>query len=155
MKPLFLIAACILYLVRPDISFGGESVPNINQINEIDLFSDKGWMLRLHLDGSARLIFGSSATDVANAPSGTFSFQETYKLLAGHLVNNGTADNSITVSLRRPGETFPTTLYLKDGPTIKQIMSKAREKAIPLDQKRFMDLLSKHPLPGDENGATP
>ena len=110
---------------------GDPNIPSFDQVTQIGLFSYKGWTLDINPDGSGNLTYGSSFGDSARIPQQTFSFQNTYNLLAPHLSKTYNAGKSIAVTLRikdTPPGTPTYALYLDDRRIVRQIMRRLRDK---------------------------
>jgi len=127
-------------------------IPRFNQVTGIGLMFCNGWMADFRPDGSAQFVYGSNSEDVADAPRGSFLFENIYNLLIPHLSQSykGKKEKTISVSLRVANQTFPTMLYLEDKNTIKKLVSELRSKAVPWNEARFKELLRKRPPMPDE-----
>jgi len=155
MKAFFIAAVFALLIFSPKLfAQSASSIPSLDQVDRITISSHGGWTLDLRPDGSGKLIYGSNGGDVARIPKQTFSFQDVYNLLVPHLSANYPVKKAISVFLDVKGLSpgTPTyALYLDDRRIIKQIMSDARDKAIPLDKDRFNDLVKKYPPVPDDS----
>lgn len=105
-------------------------------------------------DGSGGLGYGSSGGDGASFPKQTFSFKEIYDLLVPHLSKEGNIQDATAVILHIKGLSPGTPTYallLYDKSITKKIMSQALDKSVPIEPKRFNELLEKYPpVPPDK-----
>ena len=147
------ILLIVMNLASTSVVQGNRNVPRLDQITGIGLFTYNGWILDINPDGSGKLTFGSTGGDDARIPKQTFSFQAVYNLLLPHLSDTYHVGKSVAVTLPIKGTPpeIPTyALYLDDRGIVSQLMTEARDKSVPVNPKRFKELLAAHsPVPDD------
>ena len=123
-----------------------ESIPTLNQTRRIDLnTADRGWILMIRPDGSARLLFGSLMEDEARCPAGTFDFSDIYAFLVPKIKGKKSAGD-VAVAISREG-TFSTTSQYIDEFEAKPFFVKAQQTCTPIwDKDRFAMLLKEYPF---------
>lgn len=154
MKNFYILVIFVMLVASPMLlGQNTRAIPNFDQVEEITISSHRGWMLEIRPDGSGKLIYGSNGDDIARIAQQTFSFRDIYNLLVSQLSGDYPGEKAFSVFLHvknLPPGTPTYAFYLNDRSTIKEIMSKARDKAIPVDPERFKELLKKRsPVPDD------
>ena len=142
------------------------SIPSLDQLKYIRLsLHNISWDAKFHPDGSAMLEYNMTATfpPTANAPEGSFSFEDVYNLLLPHLKQNLESREDMYVSLElvngiygpRWEDVGYVRFYLEDRETIRKLMYALADKAVPRDdvfvkKEPFENALRTAPLvPGD------
>ena len=112
--------------------------PDINQLEEISVFSPTWWHISFNPDGSAELSGGANIYEVARAPAGRFSFEEIYNLLAPHLlVKNNDVDYkevlqiSFRIGTSDEGRALGKGFYLKDKEPMRKLMHGICDRLLP------------------------
>ena len=148
------VALALLTTGTMQLAQSAPNIPTLDQVDRIGLWINQAWQLEIKPDGSGRLEFGSSVADRARFPKKTFSFKEIYDLLVPHLAKEGTMQNATPVFLYIKGLPPGTPTYallLHDKSIAKRIFSRAINKSVPDNPKRFSELLAKYPpVPPDE-----
>ena len=150
MKHIIALGICISLVTVTFSQEANRPIPNINQLEYISLLSSTLWWAEFRPDGYAKL--GSGSNNSAEAPKGSFSFEEIYNLLVPHL--KGTWDGKspvMSVRLSVPNQLETRySFYLEDKEVMRKIMHGLCEKVVPRHKTSFEDALRKHPLvPGD------
>lgn len=102
----------------------------------------------------ARLSYGTKGLDRAQAPAGSFSFEEIYNSLLPHL-KQGVVDNPQTMAVGLIFGSSGKGFYVEDKELMRKLMHGLRDKTIPfyfsINSPSFEELFKTRPLvPGDE-----
>jgi len=141
-------------------------IPNLSQVIEISINPNTGWSANFFPDGSAILRFsqgGDFLPLTADAPKGSFFFEEIYNLLTPRLKQSLDYKEDMGVGFRcgtSPDGLFVGGIfYIGDMETIRKIMYGLCDKVEPsplIGKIFFKELLSEHPLVlGDDTDGNP
>ena len=149
-----------MLLVSAAVTVTAESfVPDFDNLSEIMVLTPSypGWRGRFCPDGEAVLSYsGGDPRYLAKAPEASFTFKETYSLVAPHLKQGGYRYiNELGEALvirfyfgldDIEGKEF----YIDDKETMRKLMHNLCDTAVPFDKEWFASLLRKYPIvPGD------
>jgi hypothetical protein len=122
------------------------AVPAFETLEDLTIMTGTGWMLEINMDGSGRLSFGSSVTDAAVVPSGTFNPKAFYKAVAATLRVESSGAKTVAVALRAAGQRSVTALYSPKLAEIKELFATALKAGRPMEKESFAKLVQDVPF---------
>jgi hypothetical protein len=123
-----------------------DRIPPLSLVAEISLGVYPGWSLSISPDGSGVIGYGSSASDFASVPAGTFDFGRIYQSLATVARPNvGDMRESFTVVFRQRGATTSDALYTDKADLVLDLFETAKHKCVPPGKARIEELWERQP----------
>lgn len=129
-------------------------VPPLEQVSEINIDANGGWLVEIRSDGSGHILFGQQGRSWGAFPKESFCFKEIYNQLKPALQKEGNIREFVGVAMRRSGQVNVSSDYLKNaniGLAIYQkAFKKARDYASPASRVEMDEIIKKCPfiLPG-------
>lgn len=120
-------------------------IPPIALVTEIQLVIYPAWFLSIAVDGAGSIGYGSSASDFASVPAGTFDFQKIYSSLAQTVRVSGNMRESISIAFRQRNVTTTSARYTDDADLVLDLFNTAKQNAVGLNEARINELWERSP----------
>ena len=148
MKQTLTLVISVLFVTTSFPQEKDNPIPSLDKLSGIMVCYASDWIGRFYSEGSACLFVGSGFIS-ADAPEGSFSFEEIYTTIVPHLKLDED-DKSLAVILDEWKDTDLPVFYLADKEVMRKIMHGLCDKVVPWDKTLFENALRKYPLvPGD------
>lgn len=142
--------AALLLLTAVDVSSYAAGNSDVDKVT----VGTPGWCLDFWAGGPARLIYGSTGGDYAEAPSGAFDIAAVLEIVTPGLTETR-PEGAVSVFQRHVGEVSVTAKYSQNFDAIRGLFREFLGKAKAVNPERFNRFLKEAPILGIQDVSLP